>query len=326
VDVVEELPNRRPLLKTWYRVVHEENRLLLEYGHSLLAFEGRAAAVLLPRLLPLLDGTRTIDDVVNVLGSGTRAAVENAVALLDEHQLLTSAADPEHATDRIVDESIAFLAATGFVSVARASTALRETVVSVVGAGAGADETARLLRLSGLEQVERRHLDDPPGGAALAVVCPSPAELPRLLDWNTRALESETPWLQLLPFDGRLFAVGPLYVPGETACYNCYLCRRLSHSGYDEPEFWAIEREASRSPEPVFAQTASAALATGVVLSWVTSANPFLPGILYALEWGRSVALTQHTVYRVPRCPACSGLDDLAPPNPWYEEPLDVSP
>ncbi|HEY5319762.1 MAG TPA: TOMM precursor leader peptide-binding protein [Galbitalea sp.] len=305
-------------------MVHEKNRLLLEYGHSLLVFEGRAAAVLLPRLLPLLDGTRTIGDVVDVLGSEMRPAVENAIALLDEHQLLTGTSDPEHARHRIVDESIAFLAATDPVSVAQASSALRETTVAVRGTGAAADETARLLRVSGLEQVERRQLADPLDGAALSVICPSTAELPHLLDWNTRALESETPWLQMLPFDGRLFAVGPLYIPGETACYNCYLCRRLSQSGYDEAEFWAIEREASRSPSPVFAHTASAALATGVVLSWIASANPFLPGILYALEWGRSVALTQHTVYRVPRCPACSGLDDFAPPNPWYEEPLDV--
>lgn len=323
--MVEEWCTRRPLLKTWYRVVHEEDRLLLEYGHSLLVFEGRAAAVLLPRLLPLLDGTRTIDEVVTVLGPETRAAIENAIALLDEHQLLTSPTDPGHPRHRIVDESIAFVAATDPVSVAQASSALRETAVAVRGAGAAADEIVRLLRLSGLDQVERLQLADSLDGAALDVVCPSTTELPHLLDWNTRALESATPWLQMLPFDGRLFAIGPLYIPGETACYHCYLCRRQSQSGYDETEFWALEREAPRSPSPVFAHTASAALATGVVLSWIASANPFLPGILYALEWGRSVALTQHTVYRVPRCPACSGLDDLAPPNPWYEEALDVS-
>jgi hypothetical protein len=31
-------------------------------------------------------------------------------------------------------------------------------------------------------------------------------------------------------------------------------------------------------------------------------------------------SLSLHHVYRVPRCPVCSGLDDVSPPLPWHKE------
>ncbi|MGI8420824.1 MAG: hypothetical protein ACR2MU_00945, partial [Gaiellaceae bacterium] len=58
----------------------------------------------------------------------------------------------------------------------------------------------------------------------------------------------------------------------------------------------------------------------GLVLGFLVDRNPHLPGVMYALEWGRVPALGKHDVYRVPRCAACSGLADLAPPSPWYAE------
>ena len=54
----------RPLLKPWYRLSTNGGRSVLRYAGSVLEFEGRAAERLLPHLLPLLDGTRTVDDVV----------------------------------------------------------------------------------------------------------------------------------------------------------------------------------------------------------------------------------------------------------------------
>ena len=68
-------------------------------------------------------------------------------------------------------------------------------------------------------------------GVDLAVVAPSGDEMPLLPDWNVRALETGTAWLQVLPFDGSLAAVGPIYVPHESACYECYRLRRSANIG-----------------------------------------------------------------------------------------------
>src|SRR5437899_2835659 len=78
-----------PLLKPWYRLAPTDDGLVLSYGDSVVVFEGRAAQRLLPVLLPLLDGRRTLDEIASELGASARPAIENAVALLDRHGLLT---------------------------------------------------------------------------------------------------------------------------------------------------------------------------------------------------------------------------------------------
>src|SRR5689334_16215361 len=84
----------RPLLKPWYRLAAEGGRSVLRYAGSILEFEGAAAERLIPHLLPLLDGTRTVDEVVAELGEPVRPAVEHALSLLRAHDLLTEPAPP----------------------------------------------------------------------------------------------------------------------------------------------------------------------------------------------------------------------------------------
>ena len=225
--------SRRPLLKTWYRTAREDDRLLLEYGDSLTVFEGRAATLLMPVLLPLLDGTRTVDDIVELTGPGTREAVENAVRVLDQHGLLTEGCTEEDLHPAVTD-TIDFLAATEVRSPAEIGSALASAAVAVAGSSWAAAEVARLLRISGVSSVERVHLSEPAIDAGMVIVVPSAAEVLELGTWNRRAIESGQVWMQLLPYNGRFVAVGPVYVPGETACYDCFLYRRLSLIGYDE--------------------------------------------------------------------------------------------
>src|SRR4029453_17036413 len=90
----------------------------------------------------------------------------------------------------------------------------------------------RLLRQSGI-QVRRN--EAMPSDVDLVICAPSPAQLPSLDDWNKQALAAGQPWLQVLPFDGRYAAVGPLYLPEETCCFECFRLRRLANldAGYE---------------------------------------------------------------------------------------------
>ena len=67
--------------------------MLLEHGGSVIAFSGAAARRLLPALLPLLDGTRSVDEIVEIVGPPVAAAVENALELLADQGLLTQGSD-----------------------------------------------------------------------------------------------------------------------------------------------------------------------------------------------------------------------------------------
>jgi bacteriocin biosynthesis cyclodehydratase domain-containing protein len=304
-----------PLLTPWHRVAGDEGRLVFEYGGEAVCFEGRATQALLPALLPLLDGTRTAREIVAVLGEAARPAVDAALALLDEHGLLTEGPplDPD------VPAPFA-AAALGHAADGAAPAVVRDRlragVVDVVGSGPTAVEIVRLLRLSGVGRVEASGWDA--DGDRLAVVAPAAGERLLLPGWNERALANGRPWLQVLGFDGAFAAIGPLYVPGETCCYECYLRRRAANVDYPD-EFWALERAPNRRAEAPACVAAVAGVAVGLALRWLIFDDPYVAGVLAALELGRELRLETHAVYRVPRCSACSETATLAPPLPWAQ-------
>src|SRR4051812_40374554 len=131
-----EVP-QRPLLKPWYRVGSMEGRTILQHLESVVVLKGRAADRLLPVLLPLLDGTRSLDEIVAELGEPARPAIEQAVALLNEHGLLTNGV----ALRTPLKESAEFVTAGDPLgSLAERADALAGSVVAVLGSGRAALE------------------------------------------------------------------------------------------------------------------------------------------------------------------------------------------
>ncbi|MDQ5820931.1 MAG: TOMM precursor leader peptide-binding protein, partial [Actinomycetota bacterium] len=239
------------------------------------------------------------------------------------HRLLTSGL-PAGAPDAGADETIGFLLATdrGSRDPAGIAGALAQARVDVVGGAPVGEELARVLRRSGVGVVEHVSLSaSPPRGAGLAVVAPGPTELRELEGWNRRCLVQGVAWLALLPCDGRIAPVGPLFVPGETACYDCFRIRRASTCGYAE-EFWSLEGSPAEAPEAVPLRRAVAGIAGWLVLRWLVGQDASLPGVLHALEVGPPIAVTVHHVWRVPRCPSCSETAGVAPPSPWFDGAL----
>lgn len=309
-----ELP-RRPRLRPWYRIARAEGALVFEYGESVLRFEGAATGRLLPALLPLLDGTRTVREVEQALGEAIGPAVRHALELLVRHGLVENGL-PAGMRAALFRRAERFLAASSPHGAAESEVAevLRSARLAVVGDGPLAHELLRLLRLSGLGDVVAADWDG--GEADLSVAAPSPPELVRLPTWNRERLELGQAWLQVLPFNGRYAAVGPLFVPGETACFECFQLRRGANSGYEE-EFRLLEDvpPAWGSVLPVDCILAGAAALTA--LRWVVDRDPCLPGRYLSVRLADGIEVAAHVVYRVPRCPACSTLATAAPPLPW---------
>src|SRR5579864_6203360 len=124
--------SERPLLKPWYRLSAEGGRSVLRYAGSVLEFEGAAAERLLPHLLPLLDGTRTVDEVVAELGDPVRPAIEHALSLLRGHELLTEGVAGSSPCCEL-------LAATTGHTVAEVQRRVARAEVHVLGSGATAE-------------------------------------------------------------------------------------------------------------------------------------------------------------------------------------------
>jgi bacteriocin biosynthesis cyclodehydratase domain-containing protein len=309
-----KLPER-PLLAPWYRLVEDGDRLLLEHGRVVVVLEGGAVRTLLPALLPLLDGSRTVDELCARLGAAVRPAVEQSLELLAQNGLLV-----EGGGGAVIGRpgaEAAALAAAYRLAPGVAAARLASAAVGVAGGSRTADDVARLLHRAGVGTVSKLGWR-PSESVDLAVVAPAPAETGNVEEWNAYAAERGLRWLGVRPFDGHALTVGPLVVPGESACHSCLLLRLAAHVEY-RSDFARIERAAVSVEAGAALEAVAAGVAAQLVVCWVAGRAPRLPGVLHVLELGPPMALSQHTVLRVPRCPACSPARRLAPRVPWHE-------
>ncbi len=301
----------RPLLAPWYRMAGDSARLLLEHGQRLVVLEGAAVRALVPALLPLLDGTRTVDEIVRRLGDPVRPAVDAALALLAGRGLLVEGP--------LTDANASAFAAAHGIEPSEAAERQRLARVGVAGSSTVALEVARTLRLGGIRQVERA---DPLRGGDepwdILVVAPAPGEEPLLREWNEQALARDLVWLPVRPYDGRLAAVSPLVVPRESACLACLDLRRAAHLIYAD-DMPLLEAVPVRAIQDATLTQMVAAITAQLVLRWLVAHDRTLPGTVTTIELAPALVLREHRVLRVPRCPSCSPSMRTAPPLPWHE-------
>ena len=306
------LDRRWPLLAPWWRMVDDGERILFEHAGRVVELRGRAVRALVPSLLPLLDGAHTHAEIIGRLGEAAGSSVRKALEVLDAHGLL---ADGPHVAG---DDAADYVAtACPEVSPSAARAALSASRVVVHGSSLAAAEVERLLASANVAVEWLDPVRELEATVDLVVTAPTPVEAGALRSANARRLEDGVPWLALLPSDGRVATVGPLYVPGRTACHSCFCVRRGATSGFED-DFDLIESRPLTAPRPNAFDAMTAALAALVALRWLAAADPTLPGVAYALELTGVPTLTAHRVLRVPRCTACGEAGP--PPNPWFKE------
>ena len=147
---------------------------------------------------------------------------------------------------------------------------------------------------SGSSGVEVERADRPATGVDLTVCAPS-AERAAAAAGVERAgaRRPRTPWLQVLPFDGRYAAVGPLYLPGRhraaTSASACGVPRTSMR-----PRSCRCSRTAPAAypSSPAVDAAASAAIAAQLALGWLVLGDHYAPAAFYALELLPTIALT----------------------------------
>jgi ribosomal protein S12 methylthiotransferase accessory factor len=142
----------------------------------------------------------------------------------------------------------------------------------------------------------------------LAVVVADDFLDPRLDAINRAALESSRPWMAL-KLAGAVPWIGPIFVPGRTACWAC-LAQRLRLNR--QTERLLETRRSCPAKAPLPAIESSLALAAGFavveVIRWLaTGANENLEDGLLTLDL-RTNKLVRHTLVRRPQCPVCGEL------------------
>jgi len=273
----------RPLLRPDLRLLVDDGRgLVLGSEREHVRLSGSPVA----DVVPLLDGTRSPADVVAALRG--RAAPEDVyytLLELERRGYVVEAGDDAPGRQ-------ALMAGLG-VAPSRLRDA-RAVVTTVGGVDAGPL----------LDALEELGATAGSSDAPIAVVLVDDYLSEGLADENRAALTSGRPWLIAKPV-GAVLWLGPLFVPGETGCWECLAHRLRGHRPAEE--LAAVLEPTRPLPAPVATAT-TGAVAAGLIATEVVKelagAGSALRGRVLTLDLA-DLAPVEHVLARRPQCPAC---------------------
>jgi bacteriocin biosynthesis cyclodehydratase domain-containing protein len=282
-----------------------------------------------PGALHFFDGRRVVSLTGDERGrAAVRAAVDapseaaggpGDAALADAREFLLATGLADDEPDHAVPDGAGYASAVtgGWTSGAVAAARLARTTVHV---SVGAEDEALLSTLtrSGLDARPLADLGQVAGldPARELVVVAAPPNRPAtvLHAANEACLAAGVSWLPLGVYDGARLPVGPLVVPGQSACYACAQRRCAANVTY--AGLFDDLADAAPAPTPDAVRTWAHALAALVLVHWIAGRDAQVPGRLYTVvpdEFG----LRSAAVLRVPRCAACGAPDYLPAAAPW---------
>lgn len=264
-------------------------------------------------LLPLLDGQRTIEQVLAALPG----RVPEAFAALDRLRARGQLVDGPPHTEARERPAAAFWEALGADS-ARARERLRQATVSIVALdGLAVAPWRRALRELELEV----DAEEPAAaGPSLSLVLTDDHLHPALAGIDAEARDAGRAWLLVRP-SGVQPWLGPLFVPGRTGCWECLAQRLRGHRRLEAH----VERETGRrfvAPTAALPCTRDAVigLVATEVAKWLALGRSALEGTVITLEL-EALDRRAHPLTRRPQCPACGqpARPDAAPVRPALE-------
>jgi bacteriocin biosynthesis cyclodehydratase domain-containing protein len=254
-------------------------------------------------LAPMLDGAHGVEAIFAALSD--RYPVQDVFAALD--WLRTSGYLTEDAAAG-ARPTMAFWEQVG-VAPTLARSRLDATPVSIVAFGEV--ETAPLTELLG-----RQGLKVVPD-AKVTLVATADYLRPELTAWNARSFIDGKSWLLMKPVGIETW-IGPMFVPGQTACWEC-LAQRLR--GHRKLEHYLARRTGAEAPfgaiPACIASTRQAAFAEAVteITRWIGTAGK--SALLDAVVSTSILTLqrTHHKLTRRPQCPSCGSPVSRKPPR-----------
>jgi len=307
-----------PRLATWVvRVDHENGGLVLRTHDRFYVIQEPLFGAVYDALASDLDGSRPVGEILDALpadvlptsGMALLKILRSWGLLFDEARgreepsavqreieafLGQYTPQPREARTRLADSVVLVFGDHGAAQAARAS--LSDIGIDAATVlGHGPDSLAQLRASLAGNSVQLLVAVDPPDPAAVNGLC----------------LQLSVPCLYAANF-GREALLGPLVLPGESACWACLEARRASHLALPP----GVELAPPGADLAIACRTArSDALAAALYAQLSLEAGRFIGGFAPAVTIGGCFLLTasspateRHVVLRVPWCPACSQL------------------
>ncbi len=250
-----------------------------------------------------LDGKHTVTDIVNQLELFyPRKRVEAALSHLEKRGFISEA-------DTVLPPSQAAFWQLQDVSAAAAEKQLTTNRITVDTVGAIEIEPF-------VNQLKALNIQIAPDGD-VAIVLTDDYLQPVLHDINQNMILAEKPWLLVKPV-GRVIWIGPLFIPGETGCWQC-LAHRLR--GNREVESALLHQKARTTPFPTSRAALPTTLHAGYSLTATQVALYLAGGDSFPLKGNvatmdiATLSCRKHVLTKRPQCAVC-GTSIEAYPTP----------
>ncbi len=257
------------------------------------------------RLVPLIDGDRTVDNIVETLSKEISITeIYYALMLLEKKVYIVE-------NDSLSSEIGAFLDLAN-IDRSQAQTRLKSTQISVTSVNQISPQPLiDILKLLNLQIAESGDIE---------IVLTDDYLRDELELLNQQALKIKRPWMLVKPV-GSIIWLGPIFAPGKTGCWQC-LAQRLRNNRPIETFIQTQKGIAQPLPNsvamlPSIWQT-GLNLAVTELIKWIVQGeNKSLENRLLTFDT-KSLNIQTHTLVKRPQCPVCGDSD-------WFvKKPLPI--
>jgi SagB-type dehydrogenase family enzyme len=312
----------RPRFLSEIVVAPLENGIVADGSGRLVVLEGNATKALIPKLMRLMDGTRTVDQLYSELHTVPEQDVTAAISVLKHSGLVSDCAAIDYEDTSVNPDSLSFMerfigvtndARNGIETYSR----LQSSSIVLISAGRSTKDTERIAKLlegTGAGCVTcltvesssqlKSNIEKLPDNALVIVlsVTPEDRRLGLLVDSCCKQLRLS--WLRAgLSECGTSFDIGPLFGGRQMPCYSCFLA---AHSNAPSSEL----------PPPPPMTVLEAEFWLGLVASEIVFHRTRIGDCLTAARFRRySLAADSSqalTVCRMPGCKRCCPIPGLS--------------
>jgi oxazoline/thiazoline synthase len=247
-------------------------------------------------LMPLLDGSNSTDDIIELLADRTSAAeIYYALMLLMQKGYIHEGANSDRS------ESIISVCEALKIDIQQAERSLTTKMVTIKNS---TDlDSSNLLDLLASLHIK---VVDADKSIALTIVITDNYLAESLESIDRESIADNVPWMLIAP--GRMNPwIGPIFVPDKTACWHCLRQRLIINSPIESYiQRHCPDRSPLSTPLNIAPTTVNIAwnIATTEIFKWVTQGAANIQSTLISYN-PRSTEIERHPVTKRPQCHMC---------------------
>lgn len=304
----------RPRFLSEIVVAPWDNGIVADGSGRLVVLEGNATKGLIPDLMRLMDGTRTVDELYSELDTVPEQDVTAAISVLKHSGLVADCGEMDYELKSVNRNSLSFMERfIGVTNDARngleAYSRLQSSSIVLISPGRSTQDTERLAKLlegTGAGSVTclaaesarqlKSDIEKLPDNALVVVLSLTPEDRGLGLLADSCCKQMRLSWLRAgLSESGTSFDIGPFFGARRAPCYSCFLA---AHSH-------VFSSQLSSPPMTVLAAEFWLGLVASEIVFHRTRMGDCLTAARfrrYSLAADSSQALT---VFRTPGCMRC---------------------